>query len=278
MGGGAYVPEIILQTRGLSKRFATGDPVLEDVDLDITAGEIFGLIGKSGAGKSTLARCVNFLERPSSGDVLFEGKPLSSLAPRDLYKARRSMGMIFQQFNLLMQRSVLGNVLFPMEIAHWKKSKAVARAKELLDLVKLSDKENAYPATLSGGQRQRVAIARAMALSPRVLLCDEATSALDPETTRGILALLRDINQRLGVTIIVITHEMLVIESICTRVAILDNSHVAEIGPVREVFTHPKTEAARALVQSDGRAERLLRLIESNGLTVEEVLSRVGIV
>jgi len=267
---------IILETRGLTKRFG-GELVLSDIDLSIESGEIFGLIGKSGAGKSTLARCFNFLETPTSGDVLFDGTSLSSLPPKKLYETRRSMGMIFQQFNLLMQRSVLGNVLFPMEIAGVKKKKAIARARELLDVVKLSDKVSAYPATLSGGQKQRVAIARAMALSPRVLICDEATSALDPETTRGILQLLRDINKATGVTVIIITHEMPVIESICNRVAILDNNHVAEVGPVREVFSRPKTDAAKALVLSDGVAERLLRTIENAGLTVDEVLRRAGI-
>ncbi|MDR2506247.1 MAG: ATP-binding cassette domain-containing protein, partial [Oscillospiraceae bacterium] len=223
------------------------------------------------------ARCFNYLEKPTDGDVLFEGVALGSLKPRKLYETRRCMGMIFQQFNLLMQRSVLRNVLFPMEIAGFKKADSVKRAKELLELVNLSDKLNAYPATLSGGQKQRVAIARAMALSPRVLICDEATSALDPETTRGILALLREINQATGVTVIIITHEMPVIESVCRRVAVLDGSRVAETGLVSEVFRNPKTDAAKALVYGDGRGESFIRKIEDAGLTVEEVFKRAGI-
>ena len=273
-----YDGKAILSLRGLSMRYGAGTPVLEDIDLDIAPGEVFGLIGKSGAGKSTLVRCVNYLLRPTAGDVIFEGKALSSLTNAQLYKARQRMGMIFQQFNLLMQRSVMGNVLFPMEIARWKKADAVGRARELLDLVKLSDKAEAYPSQLSGGQRQRVAIARALALSPRVLLCDEATSALDPETTRGILALLRDINQRLGITILVITHEMPVVESVCHRVAILDESKIAEIGAVGEIFANPRTDATRALVQSSAVAERLLRMIEAKGLTPQEVLRRAGVI
>ncbi|GHU77744.1 hypothetical protein AGMMS49992_26570 [Clostridia bacterium] len=279
--------EVILELRGLNKRFGQGEPVLEDVNLHINTGEIFGLIGKSGAGKSTLARCVNYLEQPTSGEVVFGGRELGRLSRSDLYAARRSMGMIFQQFNLLMQRSVLGNVCFPMEIAGWKRKAAHARALELLETVGLSDKADSFPSTLSGGQRQRVAIARAIALSPRILLCDEATSALDPETTRGILSLLRELNQTLGITILVITHEMLVVESICHRVAILDNSRVVEVGPVREVFEHPKTDAAKALVSTEGqtdRTRRLLNAIESygkrqglSGLSAEELLTHAGI-
>ncbi|GHV25815.1 hypothetical protein FACS18948_0060 [Clostridia bacterium] len=268
----------ILELVNVSKRFGPDESVLEDICLGIRQGEIFGLIGRSGAGKSTLARCVNLLTQPTSGDILFEGKSLVNAPSKELYRARQSIGMIFQQFNLLMQRTVLGNVLFPMEIANWKRDKARARAKELLALVNLSQKENAYPSTLSGGQKQRVAIARALALNPKALICDEATSALDPETTRGILSLLKDINEKLGVTIIIITHEMHVIESICQRVAIIDNSRIAEVGAVQDIFTNPQTEAARSLVYQEGRAERLLRVIEANGMTVEEVLARVGLV
>ncbi|MDR1599922.1 MAG: ATP-binding cassette domain-containing protein [Oscillospiraceae bacterium] len=278
---------VILELRGLTKRFGQGEAVLEDVSLRINEGEIFGLIGKSGAGKSTLARCVNYLEEPSGGEVVFAGRELGKLPRGELYEARRSMGMVFQQFNLLMQRSVIGNVCFPMEISGWKRRAARSRALELLETVGLSDKADEYPATLSGGQRQRVAIARAIALSPRILLCDEATSALDPETTRGILALLRELNQRLGITILVITHEMLVVESICHRVAILDHSRVVEVGEVGEVFERPKTDAAKALVAGDGQAERarkIMRAIESyldnaglSELSAEEALRRAGI-
>ena len=196
---------IILETRGLTKRFG-GELVLSDIDLSIESGEIFGLIGKSGAGKSTLARCFNFLETPTSGDVLFDGTSLSSLPPKKLYETRRSMGMIFQQFNLLMQRSVLGNVLFPMEIAGVKKKKAIARARELLDVVKLSDKVSAYPATLSGGQKQRVAIARAMANDPSIILADEPTGALDTQTGRMVMDIFHRLHREEGKTIVLITH------------------------------------------------------------------------
>jgi D-methionine transport system ATP-binding protein len=240
-----------LEIRKLSKRFG-GVPVLEDIDLKINAGEIFGIIGRSGAGKSTLVRCINFLERPDSGEVLFDGQPLSGLTQPQLYQTRQSMGMIFQQFNLLMQRNALDNVCFPLEVAGVKRRAAKARARELLELVGLPEKAGSYPSRLSGGQRQRVAIARAIALNPKVLLCDEATSALDPETTRGVLALLRDINRSFGITIVVITHEMQVVEAICGRVAILDECRVAEEGPVSEVFANPKTAAAKRLVYPGG--------------------------
>jgi D-methionine transport system ATP-binding protein len=270
------VAETIIQTRNLSKRFADGNLALERIDLDIYAGEIFGIIGKSGAGKSTLARCLNLLERPTEGEVYFEGELLSALKGKGLYKRRQGMGMIFQQFNLFMQRSVLDNVCFPMEIAGYQKAAARARAKALLDLVKLGEKAASFPSKLSGGQRQRVAIARAIALNPRVLICDEATSALDPETTRDILALLRDINQRFQITIVVITHEMQVVESICHRVAVLNQSRLAETGPVREVFSNPKSEAAKALLLGEERAAAaLLHLLKEKGLSLEEVLGRV---
>jgi D-methionine transport system ATP-binding protein len=247
----------IIKTVDLGKIFpapgsGTGNVVLKDVNLEIETGEIFGVIGKSGAGKSTLVRCINYLERPTSGDIVFEGTPLASLSKKELYKTRQSMGMIFQLFNLLEQRDALRNVCYPMEIAGWDKKKARARAEELLRLVGMGEKLGSYPAQLSGGQRQRVAIARAIALNPKILLCDESTSALDPETTRGVLELLREINREFNITIIVITHEMQVIESICTRVAILDSSRVAEIGAVTDVFTKPKSEAAKKLVYPDG--------------------------
>ncbi|GHU91760.1 hypothetical protein FACS1894202_13770 [Clostridia bacterium] len=215
--------EPIIRVENLCKSF-DGVPVLEDVNLEIYPGEVFGVIGKSGAGKSTLARCFNVLERPSSGKIYFGGKELTALRPKELYKARQSMGMIFQQFNLLMQRNVLDNVCFPLEIAGVKRADAKKRAYELLELVGLSEKAKSFPAKLSGGQKQRVAIARAIAPNPSVLLCDEATSALDPETTRDILSLISDINRRFGITIIIITHEMHIIETMCPRVAtITDN-------------------------------------------------------
>jgi len=230
---------------------------LQDIGLDILPGQIFGIIGMSGAGKSTLVRCMNFLEKPTQGTVLFDGVDLSSMNARQLNETRRSMGMIFQQFNLLMQRTALQNICFPLEISGVGREAARARAKELLQIVDLSDKADSFPSQLSGGQKQRIAIARALATSPKVLLCDEATSALDPTTTRSILSLLRDINRRLGITIIVITHEMAVIEEICTHVAIIAESRIAECGTVQEIFTHPKTAAAQKLVfHNAGDVER----------------------
>lgn len=249
----------LIQLRGMNKNFYSKDATvaaLEDINLDIYAGEIFGIIGMSGAGKSTLVRCINFLEKPTGGSVVFDGKELGKLKNAELGRMRQQMGMIFQQFNLLMQRTALGNICFPLEIAGVPKAQAQKRAAELLELVGLSDKARAYPAQLSGGQKQRVAIARALATNPKVLLCDEATSALDPTTTRSILTLLKDINRRLGVTVVVITHEMAVIEEICQRVAIIAESHLAEVGTVEEIFTNPKSEAAKRLVYPEGRPSR----------------------
>lgn len=243
--------EPIIELIGLGKTFESKNnhvKALEDINLSIYAGEIFGIIGLSGAGKSTLVRCINYLERPTEGRVLFDGIDLSEINGRELLKVRQSMGMIFQQFNLLMQRTALQNICFPLEIAGVPKKDAKNRALELLEVVGLTDKANAYPAQLSGGQKQRVAIARALATKPKVLLCDEATSALDPTTTRSILNLLREINHKLGITVIVITHEMSVIEEICNRVAIIDQSRLAEIGDVEEVFMRPKSKIARQLV------------------------------
>lgn len=241
----------IITLNGLGKVFRNKElevKALEDINLSIYEGEIFGIIGLSGAGKSTLVRCINFLERPTSGSVIFNGMDLAELPAKDLFKARQSMGMIFQQFNLLMQRNALQNICFPMEIAGIPKKEAKQRAMELLEIVGLSDKAKSYPSQLSGGQKQRIAIARALATNPKVLLCDEATSALDPTTTRSILSLLKEINERLGITVIVITHEMSVIEEICNRVAIIDQSHIAEIGEVEEVFVRPKSQIAKQLV------------------------------
>lgn len=245
----------VIELVGLGKTFQTKDNTvvaLEDINLSIYEGEIFGIIGLSGAGKSTLVRCINFLEKPTSGSVLFDGINLESISSKELLKVRRSMGMIFQQFNLLMQRTALQNICFPMEIAGVPKEETRTRAMELLEIVGLTDKASAYPAQLSGGQKQRIAIARALATNPKVLLCDEATSALDPTTTRSILSLLKEINQTLGITVIIITHEMNVINEICNRVAIIDQSHIAEVGEVQEVFARPKSKIARQLVYSGG--------------------------
>ena len=251
--------EPIIQIQHLTKTFGSGEgavTALEDINLDIQSGEIFGIIGLSGAGKSTLVRCINLLERPTSGSVVVNGKEMTSLTERELRQARRSVTMIFQGFNLLMQRTVLQNVCFPMEISGVSKQRQKERALELLDLVGLQDKAGAYPAQLSGGQKQRVAIARALATDPKVLLCDEATSALDPTTTAAILELLKDLNEKLGVTVVVITHQMSVIEEICSRVAIIADSHIVESGAVSEVFRHPKTSAARQLIIPGSEAAR----------------------
>ena len=241
----------LIEIRNLCKTFGTGSTAvhaLEDVSLDIEAGEIFGIIGLSGAGKSTLVRCMNLLERPTSGTVTVDGADMTALSEKELRAARREIGMIFQSFNLLMQRNALANVRFPLELAGVPKKEANKRAQELLDMVGLGDRAEAFPAQLSGGQKQRVAIARALATNPKVLLCDEATSALDPTTTESILELLKNLNRKLGVTVVVITHEMRVVERICSRVAIIADSRIAEMGPVQDVFLNPQTEAAKKLV------------------------------
>ena len=245
----------IIDIVNLEKRYRSKNTdvfALQGINLAINKGDIFGVIGKSGAGKSTLVRCINMLERPTGGSIFFEGKDMCRLSESELRAARRSMGMIFQQFNLLMQRSCLKNICFPMELAGVKKADAENRAKELLEMVGLPDKANAYPAQLSGGQKQRIAIARALATNPKVLLCDEATSALDPNTTHSILTLIKDINQKLGITVVVITHQMSVVEEICDSVAILDGGVVMEEGSVQEIFANPKTAAAKRLVAPNG--------------------------
>ena len=241
----------MIELKHLGKTYRTADQeivALDDINLTICDGEIFGIIGLSGAGKSTLVRCINLLERPTSGEVLVDGKSLTTLTRPELLKLRQSIGMIFQGFNLLMQRTAVQNVCFPLEIAGVGRQEAKERARELLKVVGLSDRENSYPSQLSGGQKQRVAIARALATNPKYILCDEATSALDPNTTHSILELLRQINEELGVTIVVITHEMKVIDQICDRVAVIDHSHIAEEGKVSEVFTNPRSDIARNLI------------------------------
>ena len=252
----------MIELKHLSKTFQMKDgavQALRDINLTISDGMIYGIIGMSGAGKSTLVRCINLLERPTEGQVVIDGTEMQSLTPAQLRQRRQKIAMIFQQFNLLMQRSCLANVCFPMELAGVKKADAEKRARELLQTVGLPDKAGAYPAQLSGGQRQRVAIARALATDPKVLLCDEATSALDPDTTRSILGLIREINQKMGITVVVITHQMSVVEAICDRVAILDGGQVVEEGTVQEIFAKPKTAAARRLVApGGGKASREL--------------------
>ena len=251
--------EPIIEIRGLRKTFGQGEAAvtaLDGIDLSIEKGEIFGIIGLSGAGKSTLVRCMNLLEKPTEGTVRVDGQDITTLSPKELRKARQSITMIFQGFNLLMQRSALDNICFPLELSGTPRKEAAARARGLLKVVGLEGREGAYPAQLSGGQKQRVAIARALATNPKVLLCDEATSALDPTTTQSILALLQELNRDLGVTVVIITHEMKVVEQICGRVAILAESHVVEEGKVSEVFRHPKTAAARQLLMPGSETAR----------------------
>lgn len=272
----------IIRLAGLGKTFKTssGDVIaLDDIDLDIAEGSIQGIIGLSGAGKSTLVRCINYLEVPTSGKVLFEGKSLGDMTSAEIRDTRKKMGMIFQQFNLLNQRNLLRNVTFPLEISGWDRKKAEERALELLKLVGLGDRTRNYPSQLSGGQKQRVAIARALATNPKVLLCDEATSALDPKTTKQILDLLKQINEEMGVTVIVITHQMSVIEAICDQVAIIDHSHIAESGPVAEVFSNPKTDIGRRLILGDGTGDvhfgknRKLRIVFDGRNAHEPIIS-----
>ena len=253
----------------VSKTFETKDgsvQALSHVSLSIETGDIYGIIGMSGAGKSTLVRCMNFLEVPSEGKVLIDGKSLSEFSPKELRKEREKIGMIFQHFNLLMQKNVLENVCFPLYIQGKKKAEARAKALELLEIVGLADRAKAYPAQLSGGQKQRVAIARALASDPQILLCDEATSALDPQTTSSILELLQDINQKFGITIVIITHQMSVVREICTHVAIMKDGEVKEQGLVEEIFSHPKSQVAKELISKDSGND-----VESKKLTQSEI-------
>ena len=251
----------MIQIQHLTKRFDTASGTLvalNDINLEIADGDIYGIIGMSGAGKSTLVRCINMLERPDEGNVEVNGRRMQDLKPAELRAARREITMIFQQFNLLMQRNCLKNICFPMELAGVEKSKAEARARELLELVGLPDKAAAYPAQLSGGQKQRIAITRALATDPKVLLCDEATSALDPKTTQSILALIQKINRELCITVVIITHQMSVVEQVCNNVAILDNGTVVEQGPVSAIFSNPRSEAAKRLVFPSGAPQQEL--------------------
>ena len=248
----------MIEIKNLSKTFKTADSsldALKNVSLTINDGDIYGIIGMSGAGKSTLVRCINMLERPTEGQILIDGVDMGSLSSKQLRDARRNITMIYQGFNLLMQRNCLKNICFPLELEGIKKEDAKKRALELLEIVGLPDKAKAYPAQLSGGQQQRIAIARALATNPKVLLCDEATSALDPNTTHSILNLIRDINKKLGITVIIITHQMSVVEETCNRVAILDNGTVVEQGEVSTVFAHPQSAAAKRLVFPDASDE-----------------------
>ena len=272
----------MIELTHVSKDFGKGQQevhAVRDVSLSIDKGEICGIIGFSGAGKSTLVRCINLLERPTAGTVMVDNKDLTALSARELRQARKKIGMIFQHFNLLMQRSVLDNVCFPMEIVGVKKQAARKRAMELLEIVGLKEKADAYPSQLSGGQKQRVAIARALANTPKILLCDEATSALDPTTTKEILKLLQDINKQYGITIVIITHEMAVVQEICSHVAIIDAGELAEHGTVEEVFSRPQSAAARKLVfMVDPKAKsgkRCIRIVFTENSSFEPVIANM---
>ncbi len=269
----------------VSKTFGGGESevaAVRDVTLDIAQGEIFGIIGYSGAGKSTLVRCINLLEKPTQGTVTVDGVELTALSEKELSRQRQKIGMIFQQFNLFMQRTCLGNICFPLELAGWDRERAKQRGMELLELVGLPDKAGAYPAQLSGGQKQRIAIARALASRPKVLLCDEATSALDPQATRSVLKLIQQINRETGITVVIITHEMAVVEEICSRVAILDQGTMVETGTVEEVFSNPKTDAGRRLVYPDGLpaehapSTNLVRIAFDGGSVYEPIIATLA--
>ncbi len=273
----------MIEIKNLTKTFDTGQKVhaLENVSLSIADGDIFGIIGMSGAGKSTLIRCINMLEKPTSGQILIDGIDMASLNEKELRKMRRKITMIFQNFNLLMQKSCLKNVMFPLELEKTDSKEAKKKALELLDIVGLKDKALSYPANLSGGQKQRVAIARALATNPEVLLCDEATSALDPSTTHSILQLISEINKKLGITCIVITHQMNVIEEICRNVAILDKGKIVETGKTGDIFANPKSDAAKRLVfpeslstekPSNFEYEHLIRVVFTNSETANTPL------
>lgn len=266
--------EILIEN--VSKSYISKDgsvQALKNVNLAIESGDIFGIIGMSGAGKSTLVRCMNFLEVPTEGTVSIRGKALSDLSEKELRKEREKIGMIFQHFNLLMQKSVLENICFPLYIQGKRKAEARKRAMELLRIVGLEDKAKAYPAQLSGGQKQRVAIARALASDPKILLCDEATSALDPQTTSSILKLLEEINRNLRITIVIITHQMSVVREICTKVAILKDGEVVEEGSVEDIFNHPKSQVAKELILTDGSQQTDLKPVIQSGDKVRIVFS-----
>ncbi len=276
--------ETMIQIKEVTKTFIGRDnkvEALKGISLDIEKGSICGIIGMSGAGKSTLVRCLNYLEKPTSGTVLIEGRDLGGMNDAQLRRTRTEIAMIFQHFNLLMQRNVLDNVCFPLEIVGKKRKEAKKRAAELLEIVGLSEKAKAYPSQLSGGQKQRVAIARALANNPKILLCDEATSALDPTTTKSILALLKEINQKFGITIVIITHEMSVVQEICSQVAIIDEGSLVESGSVEEVFSRPKTKAAQKLVFQGERSvslmhgKRCVRIVFQDNSSFEPVIANM---
>lgn len=274
----------MIQVENLCKRFETKGGTVEaakNISFSIEKGEIFGIIGLSGAGKSTLVRCLNLLERPTSGTVKVNGKNLTELSEKELRKERQKIGMIFQHFNLLMQRTALDNVCFPMEIAGIGKAESRKKALEYLRIVGLEEKALSYPSQLSGGQKQRVAIARVLASDPQILLCDEATSALDPQTTKAILELIKEINRDYGITVVVITHEMSVVQEICDKVAVLERGSLVETGTVEELFRNPKTDEARKLVFSgrtqikEMKGKRLVRVTFREKSSFEPVIANL---
>ena len=276
--------EPMIQVENLCKRFETKGGTVEaakNISFSIEKGEIFGIIGLSGAGKSTLVRCLNLLERPTSGTVRVNGKNLTELSEKELRKERQKVGMIFQHFNLLMQRTALDNVCFPMEIAGIKKAEARKKALEYLKIVGLEEKALSYPSQLSGGQKQRVAIARVLASDPQILLCDEATSALDPQTTKAILELIKEINRDYEITVVVITHEMSVVQEICDKVAVLERGALVETGTVEELFRNPKTDEAKKLVFSgrtqiqEMKGKRLVRVTFQEKSSFEPVIANL---
>lgn len=262
----------MLELKHITKTFKTDAGLVtavDDVSLTIQPGEIFGIIGFSGAGKSTLVRCINLLERPTSGEVVIDGTDLMTLSDADLRSVRRRIGMIFQHFNLMPSRTVFDNIALALRHSELGKEARKRKIEELLKLVGLADKMNAYPAQLSGGQKQRVAIARALANDPKVLLCDEATSALDPQTTHSILKLLKEVNQKLKLTIVVITHQMSVIKEICDRVAVMKKGRIVEEGSITEIFAHPKADLTKDFINTANNVKKFLALVESGQLDSE---------
>ena len=257
----------MIELRHISKDFGTGEHAVhavQDVSLTVETGEIFGIIGFSGAGKSTLVRCINLLERPTSGEVLLDGQELTALPPKQLRQTRKKIGMIFQHFNLMPSRTVAGNVAYPLRGSGLSREQIAAKVQSLLELVGIGDKADAFPSQLSGGQKQRVSIARALANDPSVLLCDEATSALDPQTTKAILHLLRDLNAKLGLTIVLITHEMAAVREICHRVAVMEHGRVAEQGEVFNVFVDPRQDITRSFIQTTSNLQKVEELIAAD--------------
>ena len=262
----------MIELTHISKNFVSGGRTVhavQDVSLSIGKGEIFGIIGFSGAGKSTLVRCINLLERPTSGSVTVDGKEMTALSARELRQARKKIGMIFQHFNLMPSRTVFGNVAYPLRGSGLSREQIADKVHRLLELVGIGDKAEAYPKQLSGGQKQRVAIARALANDPNVLLCDEATSALDPQTTKAILRLLKNLNEKLGITVVIITHEMAVVKEICDRVAVMEHGRVVEQGEVFNVFADPRQEITRSFIHTTSNLRKIEELIEEDSPVVQ---------